>query len=263
MTINNPTADDFHALDEARSCGWKIEGQVERGQNGTDHLQLCVRTPQVRFARMKKAFPRAHIEIARNVTALRQYVAKEETKVADLPAQDNKYPSLSKMWEMIFELFHTHDKSGWNDVALWEGRIELYYDKDQRFYKSDPLAWFGEAVARLILKGYYVEHHACNPSVRSQWKNFHDEILIRAYNNILAREKAVENMQTDRQTDSVQSLEIPVLQESITNADANKGEEGGLQEAGGITPSEESVSYSEGEGSSTFGSDSSCSESDC
>ena len=77
LTINNPTADDEECIQLARQKGWKVEGQKEVGKEGTPHYQLMLKTPQVRFSAVKKLFPRAHIEIARNATALAQYVTKK------------------------------------------------------------------------------------------------------------------------------------------------------------------------------------------
>lgn len=243
----------------ARAKGWKVEGQVERGESGTQHLQLCLRTPQVRFSAVKGTFQRAHIEVARNVAALRNYVAKEETKESDLPEQDNKYPSLSKMWELIFELFHTHDKEGWDECALYDGEIRFYRDADQERLLCDPLAVLGDAAAHLIKQGYFVEHHVCNPCVRSQWKHFHSEILLRSFNNISARQKLLE---TDRQTDTPH-LNVPMLDTDINNAHDNAREEAGLQEVGGSPSNEGSDRDSEGSSPSSLGTDSGCSESDC
>jgi len=213
VTINNPTVDDHECVDVARSKGWKVEGQVERGENGTEHFQLFVKTPQVRFSAMKKAFPRGHIEVARNVAALRNYVAKEETRVADLPGQDNKYPSLSKVYDLIWERFDTNDKEGWDFFD--ESKYPRFYsDRLQTWIDADPLDWL-DAVARdLIDDGYFVEHHICNPSVRSAWKRFHKNILSRSRQRVLEYRR-----QTDRQTDMlVQSVEIPLLADDITNA---------------------------------------------
>lgn len=217
VTINNPTVDDFEALDKARSRGWKVEGQVERGDAGTEHLQLLVRTPQVRFAAMKTAFPRAHIEIARNVGALRNYVAKEETRVATLPEQDNKYPSLNRFWEMIYEEFDVGcEKDGW-DLASEE--VVLFRESEQARLDADPLAWLDDVTGRFIKKGYFVEHHVVNPAVRAQWKRFHSQIRFRAKAKVLARKQETENMrQTDRQTDSVNLANFPFADSDITNA---------------------------------------------
>lgn len=218
LTINNPTVDDFELLDKARSRGWKVEGQMERGDSGTDHLQLLVRTPQVRFSAMKTAFPRAHIEIARNLGALRNYVAKEETRVASLPEQDNRYPSLNRFWEMIYEEFDVGcEKDGWDLTAE---EVVLYRETEQARLDADPLAWLDDITGRFIKKGYFVEHHVVNPAVRAQWKRFHSQIRFRAKAKVLARRQETENMQqTDRQTDSVKSLKDLVLPFIITNAD--------------------------------------------
>lgn len=89
LTINNPTQDDEDAIHIARQKGWKVEGQKERGEQGTEHYQLMLRTPQVRFSAVKKQFPRAHIELARNPSALATYVSKEETRLQPL-AQTNQ-----------------------------------------------------------------------------------------------------------------------------------------------------------------------------
>lgn len=74
VTINNPTQTDEYDIAQARLKGWKVEGQLEKGEQGTTHYQLLVKTPQVRFSLIKKAFPRAHIEVCRNLTALTAYV---------------------------------------------------------------------------------------------------------------------------------------------------------------------------------------------
>jgi len=80
LTINNPTKDDVEQINLARQRGWKVEGQLEKGLEGTQHYQLRLMTPQVRFSSVKKAFPRAHIEVARDPIALGKYVTKEATK---------------------------------------------------------------------------------------------------------------------------------------------------------------------------------------
>lgn len=70
LTINNPTEADEENIQHARQKGWKVIGQLEQGENGTKHYQLLVKTPRIRFGGVKKEFPRAHVEVARNVAAL-------------------------------------------------------------------------------------------------------------------------------------------------------------------------------------------------
>jgi len=163
VTINNPTAadDEYIALAKQKS-GWTVEGQLEKGENGTPHYQLLVRTPQVRFSAIKKQFPRAHIEVARNVKALQAYVHKEDTKVGELTVND-KYPSLSKLWDLF---------------ATWleEDNLTKY------FHNQDPdskLQTFDQFIKQLILDGYHVETLAVNPQTRSCVKNYGSEIIVR------------------------------------------------------------------------------------
>jgi len=103
VTINNPIKADEENMNLARQKGWKVEGQLEKGENGTPHYQLVVMTPQVRFSALKKAFPRAHIEAARNVKALETYCQKDDTRVAPLQTQSEQYPSLQKLWDLFAE----------------------------------------------------------------------------------------------------------------------------------------------------------------
>lgn len=73
LTINNPTQEDEEAIALARQRGWKVEGQKEVGKEGTPHYQLCLDcSQQQRFSAVKKAFPRAHIEAAKSVVALKK-----------------------------------------------------------------------------------------------------------------------------------------------------------------------------------------------
>ena len=103
VTINNPTPSDDEEIARARQKGWKVDGQPEVGANGTLHYQLVVKTPQVRFSQVKKAFCRAHVELARDPLALQAYVHKEDTKAGELQVAQEMYPSLSKLWELIYD----------------------------------------------------------------------------------------------------------------------------------------------------------------
>lgn len=73
LTINNPTPDDEERIALARQRGWRVEGQLEKGEEGTPHYQLCLDCgAQQRFSAVKKAFPRAHIEAAKSAVALKK-----------------------------------------------------------------------------------------------------------------------------------------------------------------------------------------------
>lgn len=82
ITINNPEQADRDALANPPAFVKKVVQQDERGENDTLHIQACANTAQVRFAQVKSWLPRAHIELARDKSALLKYVQKEETAVA-------------------------------------------------------------------------------------------------------------------------------------------------------------------------------------
>jgi len=205
LTINNPTPDDEEHINLARQKGWKVEGQLEKGIEGTPHYQMKVTTPQVRFSALKKAFPRGHIEVCRDPVALGKYVTKEATRVAELPTGQAAYPSLSRFWELIYQHYNTEDRQGWDCLSLEE--TAKFYDEalDEEFTRT-PLVVLDRATRVLISNGFHVESLAANPSTRSMWKLYSRELIARSAKLSLARDAAALETE-DRQTDSV---EIPV-----------------------------------------------------
>lgn len=175
LTINNPTPSDEEAIAQARQKHWKVDGQIEVGKNGTRHYQLIVKTPHIRGAAIKKQFPRAHIEIARDAKKLETYVHKEETRESELPQQNEWYPSLQKVWEMFADWIEdrreTLAKESWSPDKFLQ-RFDMFIED-------------------MIFQGYVVETIGVNPQVRSCVKKYGRAIVIRA------------NMrrQTDSQTD--------------------------------------------------------------
>lgn len=81
ITINNPTEEDRAALQHPPTWVKLVKCQDEVGDNGTLHIQGAVNTTQVRFSQVKNWLSRAHIEIARDKSALLKYVEKSETAV--------------------------------------------------------------------------------------------------------------------------------------------------------------------------------------
>lgn len=172
--VKKDTADSF--IDYARTLGWTVNGQLEKGdKEGTEHYQLHVKTPQVRFSQIKKVFPTAHIEVARNVKALEKYVEKQETRIGSIPDADVSYVTPAKLWVMIYDLFNTGDKDGWNEC---DDEVTLY--RDSLKLDKDPLVFFDACVSIFIRQGYSVEALAVNPAIRSIWKKFYKDILFRS-----------------------------------------------------------------------------------
>lgn len=222
LTINNPTPSDEEGIALARQRGWKVEGQLEKGKEGTLHYQLMVKTPQVRFSAVKKAFPRAHIEVARNVQALQQYVTKQDTRQSDLPTSQEKYPSMSKFWELLFMKFNTL-----NFIDYSTNDIEMFWYKETKGFT--PLQLFDMAVSRIIEDGYFVESMATNPQVRQQFKLYWVYIFRRTHNILVDK---------DRQTASRSESEQSIVVETHNHADENQGSEEGLSCSSGDASSE-------------------------
>jgi len=198
VTINNPNADDEESINLARQKGWQVLGQLEVGENGTPHYQLAVKTPQVRFSALKKAFPRGHIEVAKSASALLRYVEKEATRAGDLPTQQDKYPSLSKYWDLVFSHLNGLGKDGLDYVDLEEGTVKFYDERRERLYRKSPLVILDECTNALIRQGYHVEGIGCNPNTRSQWKICSDSIILRSYD--AAKNVEIETQQENAST---------------------------------------------------------------
>jgi len=233
LTINNPETSDYEAIDRARQKGWKVTGQLEKGANGTPHYQLHLQTPQIRFSAVKKAFPRAHIEVARNVQALETYVNKEETRVGSLPSSQEMYPSLSKFWRLVYVRVVRRNWISMCDQDTWwkEAFDDLGFPRDFGDARGHRLKELQEEMAEAVLEtivreliqeGFHVESFYSPPN-RFVFKKFHWAILTRA--------EREEQAQTSRQTDSaleseesgvdeehshvseeVQEVQVPTLQ---------------------------------------------------
>lgn len=107
ITINNPEQADRDALANPPAFVKKVVQQDERGENDTLHIQACANTSQVRFAQVKSWLPRAHIEFARDKSALLKYCQKEETAVAGTQkVTEREYVTMAGCLKKLVQ-FHT------------------------------------------------------------------------------------------------------------------------------------------------------------
>jgi len=169
ITWNNPPEDV--------SCpqpGWKLEGQFEVGESGTRHFQGMLKTPQVRFSAVKRVFPKAHIEIARNVAALSEYVHKEDTRVASYTQND--VPSIFQFSELVAEQFDENEF--YNSILPIQ---DTYYPKLTKEKQGELLlAYIDDLVGRMIRQGQVAaEFIGINPMFRSAWKKHGWNIIER------------------------------------------------------------------------------------
>lgn len=178
VTINNPiSADDENIAIAKQKSGWHVEGQLEQGEEGTPHYQLMVKTPQVRFSAIKKLFPRAHIEVARNAKALAEYVHKDDTRIAELPKDNDKYPTMERFWDLFYEYYETaRNNVDFEGIETPDTRLQL----------------LDNFVSHQIQHGSFVETFGVNPQTRSSVKKYLPSIFIRC--------KKLRRQKTDRQT---------------------------------------------------------------
>lgn len=66
-----------------------VKGQDEIGENGTLHIQACANTVQTRMSALKAWLPRSHVELARNGSAIANYVSKLDTAVEGTQFEHN------------------------------------------------------------------------------------------------------------------------------------------------------------------------------
>lgn len=134
ITLNNPTEQEialWNNISKHAHFVKSAQGQLERGKEGTPHIQGMLRTDSVRFSAVKKLLPRAHIEKAKNALALAQYVTKEESREGQLQSSKRE-----------------------TQVASPEAIQKELYDSHLSFvcnYKVEPF-WVGEKVKYKMVK---------------------------------------------------------------------------------------------------------------
>lgn len=175
VTINNPTDADMESWKNAKALHWvkDVIGQLEKGENGTVHIQGLLKTEKVRFAQVKRAFPRAHIEPARNQNALETYVQKPETRVASIKTTKIA-TSMDVQRSVAMEVFDYRDKHHPGEPL---SEIRSYIEKNWE-------AFLDSAVEKLMMQGYYgAEFVVCNPQVRSAYRRYMYPMVVRYYNS--------------------------------------------------------------------------------
>lgn len=205
ITINNPTVQDYADVEQLKARPWCKEwvGQLEQGENGTEHIQAHLKTDNVRFSQVKKALPRAHIEVARNAVALRQYVQKEETRVSTLPkVAVAQLPDLQReVTDVAFQYLQYKGQWCCYRIASTTGlgrnlrctytqhlmpedtTLEECVDANHSYIQENKRYWFDEAVNRLIRRGVYgAEMFGANVFTRSAFLQYFSSIIIRTQN---------------------------------------------------------------------------------
>ncbi len=83
-TYNNPhiPADEFIELWHTKAGAAFATGQVEKGEEGTPHIQFFLHFPkQVRLSALKKNCAKSHFEPVKKDNGAAEYCNKEETRI--------------------------------------------------------------------------------------------------------------------------------------------------------------------------------------
>lgn len=180
-------------IEDARRKGWIVSGQVEKcPDTGSLHFQLSVKTPQVRARALMDAFPHAEVQVARNPTALDNYVHKEETRVEEL-----KKVSIAITWSNVCDKFF--DWIYQSDVdELWKTR-----DYEKRLNLWDQF------IDESIGHGIRCELIGVNPQYRSSIQKYWNGMCLQAQGRRQDRHEDRTSVDNDRQTDS-QEVSLPM-----------------------------------------------------
>lgn len=176
ITINNPEKGDYEC---ELPAGWKLTGQLEVGEQGTEHYQGMLKTNQVRFSAVKKVFPRAHIELAKNAKALEKYVHKVDTRSQEVRDNVSTIPTLFEYQGIIANMWVEEEfQRRWNAVV----QDATEHVKPSNLPDMDVVAmrYVDSLVATDIENGRRgAEFIGINPMWRSSWKLFWRSIIKR------------------------------------------------------------------------------------
>lgn len=155
------TAETINELTQAMPNDWSLEGQMEQGHDsGKLHYQLLLKTPQTRGTRVQKFFPKCYIDEANKFHALKTYVHKEDTRVAEFKTVENRSPQWSVVCDKFFD---------W--VIINEPTVEFFQTADE-----ERLRIWDKFIGLSIEEGMRVDIIGVNPQYRScimrYWPNY-------------------------------------------------------------------------------------------
>jgi len=167
------TREGFDQLVQNMPTDWEIEGQIEQGVSSDDrqHCQMFLKTPQTRGTRIAKFFPNTTIDEARNQHALKNYVHKEDTRIAEFKTVENRSPQ----WHVVRDRFY-------------EWYVDQHADQlTMRVDDEEKLRYWDHFIGISLEEGMSVDIIGVNPQYRS---------CIMKYWNYMIRRTLVKNPPT-------------------------------------------------------------------
>jgi len=101
------TIETLQALVDAMPSNWSLEGQIEQGHSADDklHAQLYLKTEHTRGSKITKYFPNCYLNEASNPFALKNYVHKQDTRVAEFKTIENRSPQWREVRKIFYEWY--------------------------------------------------------------------------------------------------------------------------------------------------------------
>lgn len=156
--------------------GWSIAGQMEQcSDTKRFHYQAMLKTPQVRKSAVISQTDKAHVEAAKNVVALTNYVSKEDTRVATIQS-GNSIPTVFEYQTIVAQQWNEEEfQKVWKDAIEVATKTNTVPDIDET-----AMRYIDSIVAADIESGRRgAEFIAINPMWRSSWKRFWRSIIKR------------------------------------------------------------------------------------
>jgi len=196
------TIDTLDQYVQAMPTNWHVEGQIEQGHDSQDrlHAQLFLKTEQTRGTKVQKYFPECYLDEARNPFALKNYVHKKDTRVAEFKTVENRSPQWSVVADRFFEWI----------VSDRPRAINAQTD-DER------MAYWDEFIGLSIQEGMRVEIIGVNPQYRSCVMRYWDSFIIASERRL--SEKTSIDKKTDKTTDPQSD---PVAEGGVVPASKSK-----------------------------------------
>lgn len=156
------------------------------------HYQLMVKTPQERFAAIKKVFPTAHIEVARNQKALEQYVHKEDTRVEPLKNIEVTFLTYPQVRAQFFKWLIRNNR-----------HLSPSLDPEERLRVWDEFIGLSiEEGMNCDLIGMNPQHRGC---ISKYWRHYIAYALT---------QQTEERRQEDSQT-TIQFASLPIIPDAV------------------------------------------------
>ena len=204
---------------------WEAKGQLEKGKDGTPHIQFYLKTPQVRWSAVKKQYPQCHIELSKTPWKVESYCSKLNTRVSASTQTDKSQT------DGVDEKYTT--KMFWEDLArIWP---------DFRDVSEDEMECFDCATRCLIDIDIPCWMLAVQPQVRKAFQLYGHRIMAQ-----YARKDEPKNIY---ETAASQESDGELYESESSDCSSEGSEEGDSQEEDCSEASEQSDDSSSGEDS--------------